>query len=81
CGFDWSITSEEAMGLVADSPRRFSTAAELCQESVNAALTGHVVLNHATVGRMTTADVIRAASHDAHHHMWDVERIVEYSKA
>ncbi|MDO9485779.1 MAG: hypothetical protein Q7K25_06930 [Actinomycetota bacterium] len=58
-----------------------STASDLWQESVNAALAGHVVLNHATVGRMTTADVIRAASHDGNHHVWDVERIVAYSKA
>jgi len=155
CGFDWSITSDEAIGLVAELPRRFSTvlegsdgserhpelgwsavaytchvtdnlriwaeriagarlsgvlevagydqdllaqarhydevalsgalwslssAVELWLESVRAGLASHVVLNHATRGRMTIADVTRANGHDGSHHVWDVRRIVEYSR-
>ena len=55
-------------------------AAVLWEQSVRAALAGHVVLNHASVGRMTTADVIRATSHDGSHHVWDVQRITNYAK-
>jgi len=54
-----------------------TNAVEIWQESVRAALASHVVLNHATVGRMTTADVARATAHDGSHHVWDVSRIVD----
>jgi len=152
CGFDWSITSEDAMDIVGHFPIRFAellqgrvgsethpdlswsatayivhvadnlriwaerlagarlsgvlevpgydqdllaqarhyseiglgaamwsleNAVEIWLESVNAALASHVVLNHATRGRMTTADTIRATTHDGNHHVWDVQRIVE----
>ena len=109
CGFDWSISTDDAIGLVAGFSDAFGelvagsdgsaripdlawsasgyislwsleAAAVLWEQSVRAALAGHVVLNHASVGRMTTADVIRATSHDGSHHVWDVQRITNYAK-
>ena len=56
-----------------------ANAVELWLESVRAGLASHVVLNHATRGRMTTADVARANAHDGSHHVWDVQRIVDYA--
>lgn len=54
--------------------------AELWQDCVTAALASHVLLNHATRGRMTIADVTRSNAHDGSHHVWDVQRIVDYSR-
>ncbi len=53
-------------------------ATGLWLESVRAGLASHVVLNHASVGRMTTADIVRASAHDGAHHVWDVRRILDY---
>ncbi len=54
------------------------SATDLWLDSVASALAGHVVLIHATRGRMTTAEVVRSSSHDGAHHVWDVRRILGY---
>jgi hypothetical protein len=43
---------------------------------VTSALAAGVVLSHAGRGRQTAEDVARNNCHDAHHHLWDIERIL-----
>ena len=40
------------------------------------ALTGQIVLQHATRGRQRAEDIARNNAHDAHHHLWDIDRIL-----
>lgn len=44
--------------------------------SMQAALSSDVVLEHGERGEQRADDVARNNSHDAYHHLWDVERIV-----
>ncbi|WP_152626511.1 hypothetical protein [Streptacidiphilus carbonis] len=46
--------------------------------SVTAALEAGVVLWHATRGAQRAEDVARNNAHDGHHHIWDIERILQY---
>lgn len=43
---------------------------------LNDAVTENVVLTHATRGAQTASDIARNNTHDAHHHLWDVHRIL-----
>jgi hypothetical protein len=45
-------------------------------EAVETALAAGVVLRHATRGAQRAEDVARNNAHDAHHHLWDVDRIL-----
>jgi hypothetical protein len=45
-------------------------------ESVETALASEVVLHHATRGAQRAEDVARNNAHDAHHHLWDIDRIL-----
>jgi hypothetical protein len=40
------------------------------------AVPGGVVLQHATRGAQRAEDVARNNAHDAHHHLWDIDRIL-----
>ncbi|SIR19829.1 hypothetical protein [Micromonospora avicenniae] len=51
-------------------------AVEAWAEAVESALASGVVLQHATRGAQRAEDVARNNAHDAHHHLWDVERIL-----
>ncbi|MEU4680145.1 hypothetical protein [Micromonospora sp. NPDC023737] len=51
-------------------------AADAWAEAVEQALASGVVLQHATRGAQRAEDVARNNAHDAHHHLWDVERIL-----
>ena len=41
-----------------------------------AALAGQIVLQHATRGLQRAEDIARNNAHGAHHHLWDVDRIL-----
>lgn len=43
---------------------------------LNDALTEGVVLDHADRGLQTARDIARNNTHDAYHHLWDVNRIL-----
>ena len=45
-------------------------------QSAEVALAGGVVLRHATRGAQAAEDVARNNTHDAHHHLWDIDRIL-----
>ena len=45
-------------------------------EAVEEALKANVVVHHGTRGLQRAADVARNNAHDAHHHLYDVERIL-----
>jgi hypothetical protein len=45
-------------------------------QSVEQALADGVVLRHATRGTQTAEDVARNNTHDARHHLWDIDRIL-----
>lgn len=49
-------------------------------ESVSAALDSRTVLQHATRGPQSAADVARNNAHDGHHHAWDVQRILSHDR-
>ena len=51
-------------------------AAATWAEVLEQALLEKVDLEHATRGRQTAADVARNNCHDAHHHLWDIRRIL-----
>ena len=51
-------------------------AAAVWSETVTAALARGVVLRHAARGVQRAEDVARNNAHDAHHHAWDIERIL-----
>jgi hypothetical protein len=48
-------------------------------ESVTAALDGGVVLQHAARGIQRAEDVARNNAHDAYHHAWDIDRILDFA--
>lgn len=48
---------------------------------LNDALTEGVVLAHATRGLQTASDIARNNTHDAYHHLWDVNRILVKASA
>ena len=48
-------------------------------EAAGTALASGVVLQHATRGPQRAEDVARNNAHDAHHHLWDVTRILRAS--
>ncbi|WP_354637652.1 hypothetical protein [Kitasatospora camelliae] len=48
---------------------------------MTAALAGGIVLRHAARGVQRTEDVARNNAHDGHHHVWDVERILNHGTA
>lgn len=48
-------------------------------EAVEEALKANVVVHHATRGLQRAADVARNNAHDAHHHLYDVERILAHA--
>ena len=50
-------------------------------EAVTAALDVGVVLQHATRGVQRAEDVARNNAHDGYHHVWDIERILQYTEA
>jgi hypothetical protein len=43
---------------------------------VETALASGVVLQHAARGAQRAEDVARNNAHDAHHHLWDIDRIL-----
>lgn len=47
--------------------------------SVLDALRTAVVLDHATRGEQTAADIARNGAHDVHHHLWDIGRIRQHA--
>lgn len=47
-------------------------------EATTLALDYSLVLVHDTRGRMAAIDVVHGNAHDAHHHGWDIERILAY---
>jgi len=49
-------------------------AASAWAQSAEAALARAVVLRHATRGAQRAEDVARNNAHDAHHHLWDIDR-------
>jgi hypothetical protein len=49
-------------------------------DAVSYALTGRVILQHATRGPISTEDVVRSNAHDAYHHGWDIGRIVAHGR-
>jgi len=49
-------------------------AADAWVESVETSLASGVVLQHATRGPQRAEDVARNNCHDAHHHLWDIDR-------
>ena len=51
-------------------------AIEAWAEAVEAGLAAGVVLQHATRGAQRAEDVARNNAHDAHHHLWDIDRIL-----
>ena len=51
-------------------------AVDAWTQSINAALASGVVLRHATRGAQSAEDVARNNAHDAHHHLWDIDRIL-----
>jgi hypothetical protein len=52
-------------------------AARAWADAVELAGAHGVVLVHPDRGEITAADVARANAHDAHHHAWDLARIIE----
>jgi hypothetical protein len=48
-------------------------------QAVQAALAQGVVLRHATRGAQRAEDVARNNAHDAHHHLWDIDRILRHA--
>jgi hypothetical protein len=48
-------------------------------DSLQLALAAEVVLQHASRGPQRAEDVARNNAHDAHHHLWDVDRILKAS--
>ena len=55
-------------------------AAAAWSDSVTAALDHDVVLWHAARGVQRAADVALNNAHDASHHVWDIERILEAAR-
>ena len=51
-------------------------AADAWLQALTEALAGQVVLQHATRGPQRAEDVARNNAHDAHHHLWDIDRIL-----
>ncbi len=49
-------------------------AASAWAQSAESALARGVVLRHATRGAQRAEDVARNNAHDAHHHLWDIDR-------
>lgn len=49
-------------------------AVDAWTQSAETALARDVVLQHSTRGPQTAADVARNNAHDAHHHLWDIDR-------
>lgn len=49
-------------------------AVDAWAQSVETALTHGVVLQHETRGPQRAEDVARNNAHDAHHHLWDIDR-------
>jgi hypothetical protein len=49
-------------------------AVDAWAQSAEAALDRAVVLQHATRGVQRAEDVARNNAHDAHHHLWDIDR-------
>jgi hypothetical protein len=48
-------------------------------DSVTAALARGVVLRHARRGIQRAQDIARNNAHDAYHHAWDIERILQFA--
>lgn len=55
-------------------------AAACWAETVTAALDRGVVLRHAARGTQRAEDVARNNAHDAYHHVWDIERILDAAR-
>jgi hypothetical protein len=53
-------------------------AVSLWLDGVTSALALGLEVDHATRGVMSATDIIRANTHDAYHHAWDIERILAY---
>jgi hypothetical protein len=51
-------------------------AAGAWAEAVTEGLARQVVLQHATRGPQRAEDIARNNAHDAHHHLWDIDRIL-----
>jgi len=54
-------------------------AATAWAEAAETALAAGLVLQHATRGPQRAEDVARNNAHDAHHHLWDIARILHAS--
>jgi hypothetical protein len=54
-------------------------AATAWADAAQQALAAGVTLQHATRGPQRTEDVTRNNAHDAHHHLWDITRILSTS--
>ena len=55
-------------------------AVDAWAESVAGALREQIVLRHATRGLQRAEDVARNNAHDGQHHLWDIGRILAYSR-
>jgi hypothetical protein len=54
-------------------------AADAWVQAAGTALDRGVVLRHATRGAQRAEDVARNNAHDAHHHLWDIDRILQHN--
>jgi hypothetical protein len=51
-------------------------AADVWTEAVTEGVARQVVLQHAARGPQRAEDIARNNAHDAHHHLWDIDRIL-----
>jgi hypothetical protein len=56
-------------------------AVDAWTQSAEMALARGVVLQHATRGAQRAEDVARNNAHDAHHHLWDIDRILRSGRS
>lgn len=54
-------------------------AADAWSDAVTVALERQVVLRHAARGAQRAEDVARNNAHDAFHHVWDIQRILDHA--
>jgi hypothetical protein len=53
-------------------------ATQSWHQAVTVARADRIVLEHETRGPQSAEDVVRSNAHDAHHHGWDIRRILEH---
>jgi hypothetical protein len=75
CGFGWKLSPAQAVASVRAVPGAYtSRLAGATGRERHPALARAVVLWHATRGAQRAEDVARNNAHDAHHHLWDIDR-------